>query len=309
MRLDLQVAQLLNISRAQSSKMIANDQVLVNDSVINKASLQITDADVITFHSAAPTVPSLQLQIVYQDEYLAIINKGHGQVMHEAPGHPAHTTIAAALQIAFPHLSDINGSQQPGLVHRLDADTSGLLIIAFSNHVHQILKDNFAQISRKYLALVLRKIEAPVTWSNWIGYSNQRAFISKDPLERPAATIIPPALKDPSARPATTVVASTLKDPSARLATTVVTPLRNYAKYTLVEFTLHTGVQHQLRVQSSYYGHPIIGDRIYGRKNRIQGTSQLLHAYKFEFTHPVTQQPIAIDHTPEWLDSIHQYIK
>ena len=293
MRLDLQVAQLLNISRAQSSKMLANNQVLVNGLVINKASLRITDADTITFRDEMPTTPLLQLQIVYQDEYLAIINKGQGQVMHEAPGHPAHTTIAAALQIAFPHLSDLNGSQQPGLVHRLDADTSGLLIIAFSNHVHQILKDNFAQISRKYLALVLRKIDAPVTWSNWIGYHNQRAFISKDPF----------------ARLTTTIMAPVPKDPSARLATTIVTPIRNYAKYTLVEFTLHTGVQHQLRVQSSYHGHPIIGDRIYGRKNRIQDTSQLLHAYKLEFTHPVTQQPMLIEHMPEWLDSIHQYIK
>ena len=200
------------------------------------------------------------LDIVYQDNDLAVINKPRGMVTHPAPGSPKDTLVNALLS-NLDNLSDINGVIRPGIVHRLDKDTSGLIMVAKTNKAHLSLSTQIAtkECHRNYIALVdgVIKSDEGVIIAN----------IDRNKKDRKLMTV---------------------SRDGGRYAETHYTVLERYQKYCLAEFELKTGRTHQIRVHCKHIGHPIVGDSVYGGSTKLFDNGQLLHAYKISFNHPVS---------------------
>ena len=264
-RLDKSLADLTSLSRALANQQIKAGLVLVNGHA-KKAKYLVQEGDVI--HYEEPELEEisfeaedLPLDIVYQDQDLAVVNKPQGMVVHPSAGHPSGTLVNALLY-HIKDLSGINGQVRPGIVHRIDKDTSGLLMVAKNDlaheHLAQELKDK--KTKRKYWALVHGNlphdkglIEAPIGRSE------------KDRKKQ----------------------AVTAKGKEARTHFQV---LERFGDYTLVELQLETGRTHQIRVHMAYIGHPLAGDPVYGPKKTLKGEGQFLHARTLAFTHPKTGQ-------------------
>jgi 23S rRNA pseudouridine1911/1915/1917 synthase len=202
---------------------------------------------------------------VYEDEDLAVINKPGGLVVHPAPGNYEHT-LANALLFHFKKLSDIN-PQRPGIVHRLDKDTSGILVVAKSNHVHLALSRQFADhsIKRKYIALVKGKMDY---YENVIELPIGRHPFKRDQMAAGFGL-------------------------NAKYARTHYRTLEKNERFSLVELEPFTGRTHQLRVHLAFIGHPILGDVKYGRNNEFSRLA--LHAKSLGFVHPATGKQVAFD--------------
>ena len=267
-RLDKYLIDKVNYSRSVIQRMIEKGNILVNDKVI-KSSYNLKIGDIISidedYSEEVDILPSnIPLDIVYEDEYLLVVNKSSGMVVHPAPGNYDNTLVNALMYHYDNNLSDVNGSNRPGIVHRIDADTSGLLLVAKNNKVHDDLAKQISEKSvvRKYIALV-------------------HGVILED-----TATIDAPIGRDSNDRKKMCVTDINSKD-----AVTHIRVLERYDKATLIECQLETGRTHQIRVHMNYIGHPIINDPVYGYKNLDDKEfGQMLHAKTIGFIHPITKE-------------------
>ena len=204
----------------------------------------------------------IPLEIVFEDADLIVVNKPQGMVVHPAPGNYTGTLVNALLWYCGDTLSGINGARRPGILHRIDKDTSGLLLVAKTDLAHQRLSAQIQahSLTRAYKALV---------------HGN---------FAQTTGTIHAPIGRHPVDRKKMTIMAQHGRD-----AVTHYRVLERYGRYTLLECILETGRTHQIRVHMSQSGHPIVGDPVYGvKKEAFALNGQLLHAYKIGFVHPVT---------------------
>lgn len=265
-RLDLFLTDLEPISRSAVKNLIDKGCVLVNDEQ-KKAGYALKVGDIVTYSIPEPVEISLVAQdipidIVYQDSDLAVINKPQGLAVHPSIGHSDHTLVNALL-FHFKDLSGINGELRPGIVHRLDKDTSGLMLVAKNDFAHRDLAKQIAEKTciRRYVALLEGVLKEQI--------GHIETYICRDPRDRKKMA-----------------VSTNTND---RIAITDFSVLKTYSKYTLVNFQLKTGRTHQIRVHSLYLGHPIVGDPVYGYKHQnFKLNGQLLHSQYIEFTHPRT---------------------
>ena len=272
-RLDLFVSeQISDLTRSQVGKLLKNNQILLNKEVPQKAGIILKENDVVVVELVEEKpldviAENLPLDIVYEDEYLAVINKKQGMVVHPAAGNH-NGTLVNALLYHFKNLSTVNSDIRPGIVHRLDKDTSGLLVIAKNNKVHENLAK---QIKEKTAKRIYRAIVSGVI-------KEDRGVIDKN-LGR-----------DKKDRKKIAVTTSG----KGRTAITEFKVLERFSHFTYVEFYLKTGRTHQIRVHTKYLGHPVLGDATYGYNYKnMKFDGQLLHAYKLEFVHPITGESLS----------------
>ena len=266
-RLDKYLMNSLDISRSKAQKLIDNGNVLVNSNVA-KASYSVRIGDKIDILSMDEEeypleAENIPLDIVYEDEYLLVVNKPSGMVVHPGNGNYNHTLVNA-LMYHCNNLSTVNGDVRPGIVHRIDADTSGLLLVAKNDMVHNDLASQISEKSvvRKYISLV-------------------HGVINED-----TATIDAPIGRDKNNRKKMCVTGDNSKD-----AVTNIRVLERYSDATLIECILETGRTHQIRVHMNYINHPVVNDPVYGY-NRMDDKEfgQMLHAKEIGFVHPITKE-------------------
>lgn len=263
-RADVYLSEKLNYTRSKVKKLIDDGCVFVNGAKI-KSSDKLPEGALVTVDEPDPkplglTPVNLPLDIIYQDKDIAVINKPQGLTVHDGNGVKGYTLVNLLLA-NLDSLSGINGVIRPGIVHRIDKDTSGLLVVAKNDAAHVSLA---AQIQNK---------------------TCKRTYIA----------LLEGVLKQDGGRIETHIERSqknrtmmTVSD-KGRLAITEFKVLKRYDNYTLCEFNLKTGRTHQIRVHSKFIGHPIVGDPVYGYKNqKFSLNGQLLHAVKLELTHPAT---------------------
>lgn len=262
-RLDKALADLTTLSRSQANEEIKKGTVLVNGKAA-KAKYAVKVGDVITYEIPEDETldyeaEDIPLDIIYEDEDVAVINKPQGMVVHPSAGHTSGTLVNA-LMYHIEDLSTINGVVRPGIVHRIDKDTSGLLMIAKNDTSHKALAEELKDKKslRKYLAIVHGNLP------------NDRGMIEA-PIGR--------SEKDRKKQAVTA---------KGKEAVTRFQVLERFGNYTLVELTLETGRTHQIRVHMAYIGHPVAGDPLYGPRKTLKGQRQFLHARTLGFTHPRT---------------------
>ena len=265
-RLDKVLCDVMEISRKRAKDLLDEDRVRVNGNVEKpKHTMQIGDEVVVNVPPLASTevLPEeMDLDIVYEDEDLLVINKPKGLVVHPAPGHYSGTLVNG-LMAYCKDLSGINGVMRPGIVHRIDKDTSGLLIVCKNDLAHESISKQLSnkECSREYVAIVHR------------------------PFPHSYGTIEAPIGRDEKDRQKMTVTAKNSKE-----AITHFTVLKNFKNYAYISCKLETGRTHQIRVHMQYIEHPIAGDPKYGFRKTLDTKGQLLHACAIEFTHPRTQE-------------------
>ena len=272
-RLDKTLADLTELSRSQANEAIKNGNILVNGKAV-KAKYSVKEGDLVTYDLPEPEVleyeaEDIPLDIVYEDDDVAVVNKPQGMVVHPSVGHTSGTLVNA-LMYHIHDLSSINGVVRPGIVHRIDKDTSGLLMIAKNDRSHQALAEELKDKKslRKYLAIVHGNI------------SNDRGVIEA-PIGR--------SEKDRKKQAVTA---------KGKPAVTHFKVLERFGNYTLVELTLETGRTHQIRVHMAYIGHPVAGDPLYGPRKTLKGNGQFLHAQTLGFTHPTTGESLRFSVEP-----------
>ena len=266
-RLDVFLADVLDDwTRSQIKKQIDGKGAFINGKQA-KAGNAIKAGDIVSisftkevgFENVLPE--NIPLEIVYEDDYILVINKPQGMVVHPAPGNYEHTLVNALLY-HFNNLSN-QGSTRPGIVHRIDKDTSGLLVVAKNNNAHNSLAAQFADHSsrRTYIALLEGNLKEESGTIN--------TFLNRSLSDRKKYAV----------------------SETGKTAITHYKVLQRYQGYTLCEFNLETGRTHQIRVHSKHLGHPIVGDKTYGfAKQKFKLEGQLLHAFKLELTHPETKE-------------------
>lgn len=250
-------------SRSQIQHWIKDQNVTVNDKPI-KANYKIVEDDQILLHIPDPVpveiVPeAIPLVIAYEDHDLIVVNKPRGMVVHPAAGHPSGTLVNA-LMYHCKDLSGINGEIRPGIVHRIDKDTSGLLMVAKHDRSHASLAEQLKQhtVTRKYLAVVHGIV------SHQFGTID--APIGRDTRDRKLYAV---------------------KGNNSKHAVTHFTVLEHFKNCTLLELKLETGRTHQIRVHMKFIGHPLVGDPVYGKSKGISMNGQALHAAVLGFIHPI----------------------
>ena len=273
LRLDAFLASALeDVTRSAAQRLIEEGRVTVNGKTVAKSS-KLTGREVIGVELPEPepieAVPqNIPLDVVYEDEDVIVVNKPVGLVVHPAPGHPDGTLVNALLYHCGESLSGIGGQLRPGIVHRIDRDTSGLIIAAKNDFAHQGLA---AQLQDHTLA---RTYEAVVIGN----------------LREDSGTVDAPISRHHTDRKKMTVTAQ-----GGRSAVTHWEVLERYRGYTYVRCKLETGRTHQIRVHMAHIGHPLYGDTVYGGKKPVPGmTGQCLHAVGLRFIHPRTGQPVEL---------------
>ena len=265
-RLDMYIASIdLDLSRSMAQKMIENNQVLVNEKPV-KTSYKTKLDDNIKIKIAEPKMAEIKAQeipldIIYEDNDIVVVNKPKGMVVHPGNGNPDGTLVNAVLNHCKGSLSGIGGEIRPGIVHRLDKDTSGLIIIAKNDKAHINLSKQIQdrKVKKIYTALV-------------------RGVIPED-----TATIEMPIGRSKTDRKKMAV----RKD--GKEAITHIKVLKRYRNYTLVKVKIDTGRTHQIRVHMAEIGYPVVGDEVYSNgKNEFNVHGQMLHSTSLDFTHPVT---------------------
>ena len=273
MRIDAWIAaqEELGLTRSAVQQLLERGSILCNNAPPKKnTKLRAGDTLLITLPEPEPLdlLPeNLPLTIVYEDDELLVVNKPKGMVVHPAPGHPDHTLVNALLYHCAGRLSGINGVIRPGIVHRIDKDTSGLLIVAKTDRAHLGLAEQIAahSFTRAYEAVVCGKLKEPS--------GTVHAAIGRDPRDRQRMCVT---------------------DRNAKDAVTHYSTVSELQRHTHIRCVLETGRTHQIRVHMKYIGHPIYGDPVYGKPEKdIEG--QCLHAKQIGFVHPVTQKYLEFD--------------
>ena len=267
-RVDLYIAEKIkDRSRSFIQKLLKNEAVRVNGKIV-KANYKLKDQDEIQIDipddkELSVEAEDIPLDIIYEDEDLLIINKPKDMVVHPAAGHYSGTLVNAIMFHCKNNLSGINGVLRPGIVHRIDKDTTGALVVCKNDKAHRALASQLEvhSISRKYLAIVHGKFKETEF--------RIETTIGRHPIDRKKMA---PNVKN------------------GKKAITDVKILKELKGYSLIECTLHTGRTHQIRVHLSYIGHPLLGDEVYGPKRcTVKGlTGQCLHAWLIGFIHPST---------------------
>ncbi|MFB9325401.1 RluA family pseudouridine synthase [Paenibacillus aurantiacus] len=260
-----------SISRTQVQDWIKNADVLVNGRTV-KPNYKIADADIIVVtvpepQSAVIEPEAIPMDVVFEDSDVIVINKPRGMVVHPAPGHSSGTVVNALMHHCK-DLSGINGVLRPGIVHRIDKDTSGLLMVAKNDLAHASLAAQLKEhsVTRKYIALV---------------HGN---------VPHDQGTVDAPIGRDPKDRKLFTVT-----EKGSKHAVTHFMVVERFGDYTLMELQLETGRTHQIRVHMKYIGHPLAGDPVYGRSKTIGLKGQALHAAVLGFVHPRTGEEMIFE--------------
>ncbi len=266
-RLDVFLSEVIDVSRSQVTKMIKAGEVLVNDKLV-KAGFMLKSGDEVTVnHKEDDSIlpEKMDLDIVYEDDDVLVVNKANGVVVHPGAGNHSGTLVNGLLY--HTKLSDVNGEERPGIVHRIDAYTTGLLMVAKNNKTHEFLAKELAEKKtyRKYIALVWGvipndsgEIDAPIGRSK-----NDRKKMAVRADGKPAVTHFK--------------------------------VLKRFEKATLIELRLETGRTHQIRVHMDYIGHPVVNDPVYGNRKLFDDSGQCLHAKELGFVHPKTLEYMQFD--------------
>ena len=269
-RIDLVLSlQLQEVSRSFVQKLLEKGAVTVNGKVCDSKKYKVNSGDDIEITVPEPEelkieAENIPLDIVYEDDDLMVVNKPRGMVVHPAVGNENGTLVNAIMYHCGDRLSSINGVIRPGIVHRIDKDTSGLLMIAKNDMAHESLSQQLAEhsITRRYEALVFNN------------------------FNEDEGTVDAPIGRDPKNR-----LKQAVTSQNSKHAVTHWRVLERFGKYTLVEAKLETGRTHQIRVHMSYIKHPLVGDFVYGpSKQPFSVEGQLLHAKILGFVHPRTRQ-------------------
>lgn len=282
-RLDIYIAENFNeLSRTMIKKLIESNNILVNDKS-EKVSYKVQANDNISIDVPEAKETKLKAQeipldIIYEDSDIIVVNKPKGMVVHPANGNPDGTLVNAILSICKNSLSGIGGELRPGIVHRLDKDTSGLIIVAKNDKAHINMSEQIKErnVKKTYIALVRGNVpEEEATINMPIGRS------TKD-RKKMAVT------------------------KNGKQAITHFKVLKRYSKYTLLEIKIETGRTHQIRVHMAEIGYPVVGDAVYSNgKNEFGIEGQMLHAYKLEFMHPITNKHMELTATlPQYFEEI-----
>ena len=283
MRLDVFISQKRSdLSRTMIKKLIEDGNILVNGKK-QKTSYKVQNNDVITVNVPEAKEINLKAQdipieIIYEDKDIIVVNKPKGMVVHPAVGNIDGTLVNAIMNICKDSLSGIGGEIRPGIVHRLDKDTSGLLIIAKNDEAHIKMSEQIKnrEVTKIYIALV-------------------RGVISES-----EATINMPIARSTKDRKKMAV------SKTGKQAITHFTVLKRYNNYTLLQIKIDTGRTHQIRVHMAEIGHPVVGDYVYSNgKNEFGVVGQMLHSKKLEFKHPITGKDLSLEaKLPEYFENI-----
>ncbi len=263
-RCDVYIAKNTSVTRSSLKRLFDTDMVTVNSKAV-RASFKLKEGDKITLTLPPPTVleavaQDIPLDIVYEDNDVLVINKPRGMVVHPAAGNEDGTLVNAIMHHCGDSLSEINGVLRPGIVHRIDKDTTGLLVVAKNNNAHLKLTEQLSAhtLGRTYFAIV-------------------HGNIKEDTL-----TVDAPIARSEQDRKKMAIAKKGGRD-----ARTHITVLERFGKYTYIKCSLETGRTHQIRVHTKSIGHPILGDKTYGlKKEEYSLTGQLLHAGEIAFIHP-----------------------
>jgi len=260
-------SELSEISRSRIQNLIKSGFVLLNNHPV-KAGTKIKGGDRIEFNEPPPVpanteAENISLSVLHEDDDIVVLNKAAGMVVHPAAGNREHTLVNALLHHCKT-LSVIGGVERPGIVHRLDKDTSGCMVVAKNDFSHQALSKQFAgrDVLKIYLAIaagILKRKEGLI-----------ETAIGRHPVHRKKMAVVDPA--------------------RGRTAKTGYRLLSQLETGSLVECTLHTGRTHQIRVHLKHIGHPLLGDALYGSKQTASCPRQMLHSWKLGFHHPCTGQ-------------------
>ncbi len=262
-RLDVLITEKTDYSRSKIAKLIKDGNILLNNSKTKTGYLTRLN-DIIDINYVAEDITAnpekMDLDIVYEDNDVMVINKANGIVVHPAPGNYTGTLVNGLLYHSN-NLSSVNGEFRPGIVHRIDADTTGLLMIAKNDKAHEKLAKQLEEKTthRVYYALV---------WGV---------------IENESGTVDAPIGRDPKDRKKMAVTSDNSKE-----AITHFTVIERYKNATLIKLKLETGRTHQIRVHMKYINHPVVNDPVYGGKKLFDETGQCLHAKEIGFTHPTT---------------------
>lgn len=288
-RLDKFLAEELSeMSRSHIQKLIKDGHISVNQKPV-KANYKLSAGDEITVSVPEPEIPDIlpediPLDIIYEDDDILVVNKPKGMVVHPAPGHYSGTLVNAIMYHCRDNLSGINGVTRPGIVHRIDMDTTGSLLICKNDRAHQSLAEQLKEhsITRKYHAIVHGNLKEDTGTVN--------APIGRHPVDRKKMSI---------------------HAPNGRLAVTHYRVLERFGNYTYIECQLETGRTHQIRVHMSSIGHPILGDTVYGpAKSPFKLEGQTLHAKVLGIVHPTTGEYMEFDAPlPEYFVNLLKNLK
>ena len=280
------ISKEIDITRSALQKLIDEGGAIVNGKAQSK-NYKLKNGDEVILNIPEPkelevTAQSIPIEIVYEDEHLLVVNKPKGMVVHPAPGNPDGTLVNALLYHCKGRLSSINGVIRPGIVHRIDKFTSGLLMVAKTDKAHNFLAEQIAahSFTREYRAVVCGRVKED------------------------KGTIDAPIGRDKRDRKKMCVCMQNSKN-----AVTHYELIEQYEKYAYMKFLLETGRTHQIRVHCAYMGHPVLGDDVYGKAFKgIEG--QCLHAKRLGFIHPETKEYMEFDSKlPDYFESILKKIR
>ena len=281
-RLDVFLSAKLDVSRSNVKTIVEKNGAIVNGVVRTKSGFELKAGDVVEFALPAPeqldvAASDIPLDIVFQDEWFAVINKPQGMVVHQASSYKKSDTLVNALLFNLDNLSGINGVIRPGIVHRLDKDTSGLILVAKNDEAHKSLA---YQIEKK----TARRIYWGLCDGNF---------------KEDEGTVDAPIARSKKDRKKMAI------DEDGRRAVTHYKVLERFGDYTLVKFELETGRTHQIRVHAASLHHPIVGDAVYGGSKQLYKAGQLLHAKELVVEHPHTKEAMHFEcDLPEYFEAV-----
>ena len=287
-RLDTYIPSVgIDITRTSAQRLIEDGNILVNGKNA-KVSYKIQENDKISVEIPEPKqielkAQNIPIEIIYEDSDIIVVNKPKGMVVHPANGNPDGTLVNAIMAICKDSLSGIGGEIRPGIVHRIDKDTSGLLIVAKNDNAHVKMSEQIKnhEVKKTYIALV------------------------RGVFKENEATIDMPIGRSTSDRKKMAV------NKNGKNAITHIKVLKRFDKYTLLKVNIETGRTHQIRVHLSHIGYPIVGDYTYSNgKNEFDVIGQCLHAQKLEFKHPITQKDMCLEaELPQYFKDILDKLK
>ena len=287
-RLDTYISSVdTDITRTSAQRLIEDGNILVNGKNA-KVSYKIQENDKISVEIPEPKqielkAQNIPIEIIYEDSDIIVVNKPKGMVVHPANGNPDGTLVNAIMAICKDSLSGIGGEIRPGIVHRIDKDTSGLLIVAKNDNAHVKMSEQIKnhEVKKTYIALV------------------------RGVFKENEATIDMPIGRSTSDRKKMAV------NKNGKNAITHIKVLKRFDKYTLLQVNIETGRTHQIRVHLSHIGYPIVGDYTYSNgKNEFDVIGQCLHAQKLEFKHPITQKDMCLEaELPQYFKDILDKLK